>query len=634
MPANHTPFEPESSLKLLVRSGWLLAVVLALWVGRGWLSTDMSLFGDEAFYFLESRYPALAYSDLPPLTAWLVGLGTALFGDTYFGVRSFFLLLASLIPLLIAALALQFRSSAEAVADARMAGLLSVALPIHLSLGLFALPDVPLNVLWLAGVLAMARACRPDRGVGAWLVLGLILGLGMLTHYRYGVLLPALLGFVLSSPQRRRLLRSPGPWLALGVVLVALWPQLSFNANHGYSAVSFQLIERHPWRFDMAGMRLPLIDLVLLTPVMAVFLVLALIRLFGQRRENTLASLLLWTGGSPMVVFWLTAGFTDTERVSFHWTLCGWLTLCAGLPLVLSKIRDHWSPAAVRRILAAALVIGLAPGLLLVGYLSWISRHSDYQPTLWLPDNLVGWRQIAERSDYWLAREPGLERLLADNFMLAAELRFELGRPVPALSHPLNAKHGRATQLALWELDEAAARASARPALLAVEMTALPLGERPAWVRRLCELFGQSRVLEEVVLYGGRKRFLLLAVAEPDRQGCDLPAVWYIDEPAPRQAVTGDLVVTGWAFEDYLGVARVEIWHNESFAVAAEYGLSRPDVVPFFGAVVSPDHPRVGFSATLDTRGWPAGEHHLSLRVRERDGAVRRSQSRTVVVSK
>ena len=45
-----------------------------------WVAATLAPFGDEAFYWQESRHPAWGYSDLPPLTAWLIRLGEALAG--------------------------------------------------------------------------------------------------------------------------------------------------------------------------------------------------------------------------------------------------------------------------------------------------------------------------------------------------------------------------------------------------------------------------------------------------------------------------------------------------------------------------------------------------------------------------
>jgi 4-amino-4-deoxy-L-arabinose transferase-like glycosyltransferase len=62
------------------------------------LAATLQPFGDEAFYWQESRHLAWGYSDLPPLTAWLIRLGESIAGHGLLGMRWPFLLLGSLLP--------------------------------------------------------------------------------------------------------------------------------------------------------------------------------------------------------------------------------------------------------------------------------------------------------------------------------------------------------------------------------------------------------------------------------------------------------------------------------------------------------------------------------------------------------
>src|SRR5437899_8028969 len=57
-------------------------------------STLLELVGDEAYYWLWSRHPDICYLDKGPVIAWFIWVGTALFGQTVFGIRFFAVLLA------------------------------------------------------------------------------------------------------------------------------------------------------------------------------------------------------------------------------------------------------------------------------------------------------------------------------------------------------------------------------------------------------------------------------------------------------------------------------------------------------------------------------------------------------------
>ena len=56
------------------------------------VATRLPLFVDEAFYWQEGQHLALAYSDLPGLTAWMARLGVELGGHTLLALRAPFLL--------------------------------------------------------------------------------------------------------------------------------------------------------------------------------------------------------------------------------------------------------------------------------------------------------------------------------------------------------------------------------------------------------------------------------------------------------------------------------------------------------------------------------------------------------------
>ena len=52
-----------------------LAGFVMLFLLKRMLAATLSPFGDEAFCWQERRHLAWGYSDLPPLTAWLICLG-------------------------------------------------------------------------------------------------------------------------------------------------------------------------------------------------------------------------------------------------------------------------------------------------------------------------------------------------------------------------------------------------------------------------------------------------------------------------------------------------------------------------------------------------------------------------------
>src|SRR5260370_40147256 len=73
---------------------WAAAILVVGTIFRLWYSTHLELVGDEAYYWLWSRHPDFCYLDKGPVIAWFISAGTALFGQTVFGIRFFATLLA------------------------------------------------------------------------------------------------------------------------------------------------------------------------------------------------------------------------------------------------------------------------------------------------------------------------------------------------------------------------------------------------------------------------------------------------------------------------------------------------------------------------------------------------------------
>ncbi len=66
----------------------LVAMALTLVTLRCWFATHMDFETDEAYYWLWSRSLAASYFDHPPMVAYLIPIGTSLFGDGMLGTAA------------------------------------------------------------------------------------------------------------------------------------------------------------------------------------------------------------------------------------------------------------------------------------------------------------------------------------------------------------------------------------------------------------------------------------------------------------------------------------------------------------------------------------------------------------------
>jgi hypothetical protein len=596
-----------SSLRVNFLVAWALLLFAKLW-----LALSLPPFGDEAFYALESRRLAWAYSDLPGLTAWLIRIGTELGGQNIFAVRLPFLLLGAALPWLVVRIARRWFGDAAGW----HAGLLALLLPLAGLMGVLALPDVPMlfaALLCLDAFAALLQRVAP----AALLQLALGLAIGAFSHYRFALVVAAGAVGLLCAPRGRELLREPRLWWAVAVGAAAWWPLLAWNRAHAGAGLAFQLIERHPWNPHLQGWWWPLVQAVVVTPLLFVLLLAVLREAWRRRRGPQQAwPLLLGVAAVSVPGYFLLGFFADSERVSFHWPLAGWLALVCAAPAVLRE----WAPAW-RRSLHALAATGVLAMVAYLGLLTQPAARTQLASGPAYADNFAGWSDVADEVRVALATMPPGTRVVADNFMLGAQLSLALDRDdIPVLEHPLNAKHGRAVQLADWGLLSAGrADWGAEPVLLVVEDTARPLKLRLQGYRDLCRQSGGLPAPQVLNVDHGRKRFLLFRIAAPS-SGCVTPALAWIQAPAPGERVGGQFSVEGWALKQGAAVARVEVLVDGRPVAVADYGQSRPDVLDYWG--LEGADAGVGFSARLDLSGHAPGEAWLGLLIHGQDGSV------------
>ena len=591
-----------------------LAVWAIVTVIKVAIAARLPLFVDEAFYWQEGRHLAAAYSDLPGLTAWLTRLGTELGGHHVLAVRAPFLLMAALLPWLVA------RSAAHwfGATVGWQAALLTVLMPLSGTLGLLALPDVPMAVATVLCADAGARLLREvDAMSASELALGLMLG--ALSHYRFiGVIGVGLLA-LLWLPEGRKVLRDARVWVALAVGVLAWAPLLAWNLEYADAGLRFQLLDRHPWSFHGDGFRFVLVQAAMATPLLFVaMLVVCLQGIRGRAPAGIAWRYFALLGAVSTLGFFALGFFADNERVSFHWPLPGYLALLVVVPLLLREWPPGWHRATwTVASLGAVLMLGYYVAVSLPGLRAQVAGSKYY------PENFSGWNTLAADVRSMRAQLPAGTLLLADNFKTGAELGFALDdADIPVLDHPLNHKHGRAPQLQLWGLQHDGARDA--PMLLVVGATDVKFSALLAHYQHLCRVVGPLPPARVVNIDHGARRFLLFALPAVRAQGeCATPVVANIDVPQAGARVGQRFRVSGWAVKDIAGVAKVEVLlDGRVVAVASDAGANEWLRGFLKDGSRDPRMPQVQFAADVDAGDMAAGRYWLGLRVTGGDGSV------------
>lgn len=448
------------------RSPYLLA--LGLGALHLLVASRVGIASDEAYYWQWSRRLDWGYHDHPPLVAYLIAAGTRLLGDTLLGVRLFSVLLWTTTLLVVAWLAQRPGAGAPPAGACDpagpAAGLWAVgalaALPLFTVWGLLATPDVPLACFWILTVALTARALAAPT-LGAWILTGAALALGLLSKVPMALLPPALLLALLASRPGRAALKTAGPWVAVGVGALLCLPMLAWMARHDFGSVLFQLDHGlGPSRGRAAGALRPDRFAEFLagqagaaTPLLALLCLGAL--LSGAREvwrrwrgrapmpdsDGGLLPLLVLPALASTLAFTLASLFS---RVEANWTLPGYTTLAVLLGPALAR---RAAVGGRSRALALAAVLLGAGACLVVQVervhplLPWMRAFFGQTPDR---EPLARWaRSLREEREGPAPRAP----ILAGNYQVASLLAYLLPDH-PATRVP--GAHGSGAQYALW----------------------------------------------------------------------------------------------------------------------------------------------------------------------------------------
>jgi 4-amino-4-deoxy-L-arabinose transferase-like glycosyltransferase len=317
------------------------------------LAATFPMTGDEAFFYQWGVFPALGYSDHPPMVGWLLAVLHGV-GDHPLVLRSFTLLVTSLIALGLVDLLRRHLPDAREPA-AWLAGAVYLALPWSWMFVLVT-TDTPLVFFMALSAWAYLRADARDTKAGGWYALaGLFVGLAFLSKY-----FAALLGFAYAVHilgwRRER-------WWALPLMFALALPSIGlnlwFNATHGWSNVMFNVFNRNEgsqWNLKTFAVYVAM-ALYLLTP----WLLWQALRArphpgVSARTRRTAAVLWLF----PILLF----AFLGLRRsIGLHWVL-GFVPLFVLWAGLLVEARP------LRRSLNWTLALAV-PHLLLVAAVAW-----------------------------------------------------------------------------------------------------------------------------------------------------------------------------------------------------------------------------------------------------------------------
>lgn len=413
------------------RNTIILVGALTLW--RLYLSAQLQLHPDEAYYWLWSRHLDVAYFDHPPMVAYFIAL-TTLFSNSELWVR----LSGSIVSLIVSGLtwrlAMQLFRSVQIAAGSVM---LFNAYPLTL-LGLTAItPDIPLLLFSSLSVYLFWQIIRSHQR-RLWYAFGVSLGLALLSKYTAILLVPCLFGYLVLT-EERRWLKTIHPYLSLLVAFFCFLPVLYWNSRHGWVSFAFQLRNGLGGAGPSLGQVATYLggQMLLTGPVVWLLGVYAAGVGIGRREKE---ARFLIAAAIPVIVFF---GLSSLSTVAGpNWPAFAYFAFS----LLATQYCLDGSSAVRRALWRGAFVSSLSLSALATLHakfslipLELVSKEAAAaDATNWF----YGWRELAAE----LKKYPGKEFVLTPSHQLSAEISYYTDARVPAQTDGT----ARPSQFNLW----------------------------------------------------------------------------------------------------------------------------------------------------------------------------------------
>src|SRR5712664_3205811 len=412
---------------------WLAvaALIAALTTLRVIYASLIDLRTDEAYYWTWSKENVLCFLDHPPMIAWFIRFGTAIFGDTNLGVRFAGILAMLVTQLLLADIVRRVTHDVRAI-------VLAVLMPEGaLYYGLLMAkvsPDVALIPFAVAMVWALIRLYESG-DARWWLVAGVFAGLSLLSKFTAVMLIPAVAAFMLVPDWRRRWLRSPYPRAAALIAVFLFLPVLVWNAGHDWASFRFQFVRAtatHEWSLrtvgDFIGLQFGLVGFILLPVVLSG---LALTAWRGYRRGDAVAILLSTAVVVPFAYFfWKSL----TLRVGDTWPMFMWPIGFAAAAINIAMLpREGWPAWMIKSTISWA-VAAIASGIVVVllVFLYYVVSPWNFIGRADPIGGEAGYEQVVARAEAEL-QKTGATWIATTDYRTYAMLRWFFNGRVPVI---------------------------------------------------------------------------------------------------------------------------------------------------------------------------------------------------------
>jgi 4-amino-4-deoxy-L-arabinose transferase-like glycosyltransferase len=214
---------------------WLLIFLTAITAYRALIlaNYDLTLYIDEAYYWVWAQHLDWGYYSKPPVIAVLISAATSVCGDSETCIRSIGIIFYPLT-------ALGIYATGRELAGGRVglwAALLFITMPAISLSSFVASTDVPLLLCWSWALYLFIKALH-NNSWAWWILLGLVGGIGMLSKYNFAIFFISGLLLMLMAKQYRHNLLSIRPWVTVLIAFLLFLPNLVWNINNDFPTIT------------------------------------------------------------------------------------------------------------------------------------------------------------------------------------------------------------------------------------------------------------------------------------------------------------------------------------------------------------------------------------------------------------
>ncbi len=400
-------FFKENPILAMVCVSIDIALLRLLFVAFG----PLDLAPDEAQYWTWLQHIDWSYATKPPLTTWLIGLSTFVFGDNFVGVRFFAVVGQSVIAGTAFMMIVHMFKSLHA---AWWAYAIITVTPIIAAGGLIMSPDIPTTALWLLAVYTVMRINFKALSYKHWVIIGVLIGFAGLAKYSAAFFYPLFFLYLLVN--HRDVLLKPHFYLAGFISLIFQAPVLYWNYQHDWSGflhVFGQMSGDDRYQWQSGQIEFLLGQFLLLGPAM--FAGMLAFWATGLKRCHN--AKILWWMSAPLFVFFILKGFD--AKIQANWPILATVTVLVPTAGWLAyKNYKRW--IVVGFALSAILSVALHDTFMLRELGVPLKVKNDPTKTL------MGWRELGAGVGAFLDKLPKDTIILTTRYQTTAGLSFHI----------------------------------------------------------------------------------------------------------------------------------------------------------------------------------------------------------------